>query len=71
MDNLKITAVVILAIVTIIIVVQNTASVETRLLFFTISMPRALLLLLTLGVGFLIGLLTALMLKRPKQPEAK
>jgi uncharacterized integral membrane protein len=39
-----------------IIVLQNTQSVETKLLFMKVTMPRALLLLVTLLVGFVIGI---------------
>ena len=33
-----------------IVIMQNTAAVETRVLFATIAMPRAALLALTLGL---------------------
>lgn len=38
-----------------IIIFQNTRTVETRLLFMTISMPRALLLFIAFVVGFASG----------------
>lgn len=44
----------------VIIAFQNTDSVDTHLLFTTVTMPRALLLLVTLVIGFAIGLLTAM-----------
>ena len=47
------------AILTVIVVLQNTAPVETRLLFATVKMPRAALLFITLVVGFVLGLITA------------
>lgn len=40
-----------------VVALQNTETVETRLLFATISMPRALLLFFTLLIGVLIGLI--------------
>ena len=46
-----------LLILTVIVVLQNTEAVETKLLFATITMPRALLLLITLASGTVIGLL--------------
>lgn len=46
-----------LLVLVIIIVLQNTATVDTRLLFVTLSMPRALLLLLTLLIGVVVGLI--------------
>lgn len=49
----------ILALVVLVVVLQNTESVETRLLFTTITMPRAALLFGTLLVGFALGVLAA------------
>ena len=49
----------ILAILVLIIVLQNTENVETRILFTTITMPRAALLFGTLVIGFAVGVLTA------------
>lgn len=44
-------------IVVLIVVLQNTQSVETKILFVSFSMPRALLLAITLVVGIIAGLL--------------
>jgi len=52
-------AMVVVAVVAIIVVLQNTETVETEILFFTLKLPRAVLLLSTLVIGFLLGLLTA------------
>lgn len=57
--NLKLAAIGILALLILIIVLQNTEAVETRILFMTLTMPRAALLFGTLIVGFVIGLLSA------------
>jgi len=54
------TIIAILAALTVVIVLQNLERVDTRILFFTISMPRALLLTLTALAGFAVGMLTAL-----------
>jgi uncharacterized integral membrane protein len=43
-----------------IVILQNTQPVETRFLFFKITMPNAVLLGLTLLVGVAIGILVAL-----------
>ncbi|TVQ57021.1 MAG: LapA family protein [Phycisphaerales bacterium] len=45
-------------ILTIIVILQNTESVSTNLLFATVTMPRSVLLLLTLLIGFAGGALT-------------
>ena len=41
-----------------VVTIQNTQTVHTHLLFFTISMPRAVLLLLMILIGFAIGVFT-------------
>jgi len=43
------------AVLVIIVVLQNTQSVETRILLVTLSMPRAVLLCVTLLVGVVLG----------------
>ena len=55
------------AVLVIIIILQNTESVETRLLFMRVSMPRAILLLLTGLIGFVVGMITAMTMKRTKK----
>lgn len=60
---------VVLAVLVIVVVLQNTETVQTRLLFFTISMPRAALLFVTLLAGFVIGLASASRLERAKDDE--
>ncbi len=58
---------IILLILAVIIILQNTAAVETKILFFTITMPRAVLLLITAVVGYAIGALTTLSLYKKKE----
>ncbi|MCP3904869.1 MAG: LapA family protein [Planctomycetes bacterium] len=59
MNRLKIIVAVVLAVVLLVIIAQNTDSVETQLLFVTLTLPRAVLLLLCMLIGFVVGLLTA------------
>ena len=56
MRRIKLGAIVVLAVLVLIVALQNTAAVETRILLATVTMPRALLLLITLTVGFVVGL---------------
>jgi putative membrane protein len=58
-NKLKIVGVAVIALIVVIVVLQNTQSVETKLLFFTVTMPNAALLFGTLVIGFAIGVLTA------------
>lgn len=56
MSKLKIIIAGVGIILAMIIVLQNTESVETRLLFITLTMPRAALLGMTFFLGLLVGL---------------
>ena len=57
MKRMKLIVAIAITVAAIIVVLQNTEAVETRLLFITVTMPRALLLLVTLMSGFILGLL--------------
>ena len=64
MKKIKLIAIVVISIVAFIIFLQNTESVETRILFMKVSMPRAILLILTFLAGFVAGTITTSMLLR-------
>ncbi|GJM18529.1 MAG: hypothetical protein DHS20C14_07420 [Phycisphaeraceae bacterium] len=55
MHKAKLAGVVIALIVVLILILQNTAPVETRILFMTVTMPRALLLAVTALLGMVAG----------------
>jgi len=59
MERTKAIILVILALFGMIIVLQNTETVETRLLIWSISMPRAVLLLGTSLIGFAAGIIAS------------
>ena len=59
MNKLKIVGIAVVILVVLIVVLQNTQAVDTKLLFLTVTMPNAALLFGTLIVGFAIGVLTA------------
>jgi uncharacterized integral membrane protein len=59
MNKLKIVGVAVIALVVVVVVLQNTQAVETKLLFTTVTMPNAALLFGTFVIGFAIGVLTA------------
>ncbi len=46
-----------IAILLIILILQNMVTVEVHLLWWTVAMPRAILLLLTAMAGFAVGIL--------------
>lgn len=57
MKNAKQIAAIVAGILAVIVIVQNTATVETHILWITISMPRAVLLALSFALGVLSGIL--------------
>ena len=67
MKKLRLIAAGVLAILVTVVVLQNTAVVETHILFATVTMPRAVLLLSTVLVGFALGILTALVWMRRQE----
>jgi len=58
LNTLKIGAIIAIALLSLIVLLQNTQAVETKLLFLTLTLPNAALLFGTLIVGFVIGVLT-------------
>lgn len=69
MNRVKMISTAILALLGIIIILQNTAPVETKILFFSITMPRAILLMGTTLIGFALGVLVSLFFPRKEQPK--
>ena len=66
MERFKLVSIAVLIIPGIIIILQNTQPVETRILFMTITMPRAILLLVTTLIGFALGVLVSFFFQRKK-----
>jgi uncharacterized integral membrane protein len=69
MRNAKLIAILVIAVLLGIIVLQNTGSVETKFLLISVKMPQVLLLLITAGAGFCLGLLVAVVGKK-KPPKS-
>jgi uncharacterized integral membrane protein len=59
MNKLKIVGIAVIVLIVVVMVLQNTQAVETKLLFLKVTMPNAALLFGTLIIGFAIGVLTA------------
>ncbi len=57
MKNVKTIAIVVAALLIVIVALQNTEAVDTRVLFFTVSTPRVVLLAVTFLIGAVTGLL--------------
>ena len=67
MNRFKVISTAVLAILGVIIILQNTEPVETKLLFLTITMPRAILLMGTTLIGFALGVLVSLYFQSRKK----
>jgi len=67
MERFKLIATAILALLGAIIILQNTEPVETKLLFLSITMPRAILLIGTTLIGFALGVLVSFFFRRKEQ----
>ena len=72
MKKVKLIAIIVISIPAFIIFLQNTESVETRILFMKVAMPRAILLISTFLVGFVAGLITtSLLLRKSEKKKAE
>ncbi len=64
MEKVKLILLVILALAGMTIVLQNTEPVETKLLFWSLTIPRAVLLLGTSLIGFALGIIVSMFQKK-------
>jgi uncharacterized integral membrane protein len=69
MKRLKIALALIAGFLLLVVILQNTDTVETRILSATISLPRAVLLFLAVMFGFVLGFATAVWRKVRHQHE--
>ncbi len=70
MKKVKIILIIIISVLALIVFLQNTEAVQTKLLFASVTMPRALLLILTFLMGFVAGLITtSIILRKPRKPK--
>lgn len=67
MNKSKLVAIGILSLLILIIVFQNIETVETKILFITLSMPRAILLAFTWLIGAVCGMLLPTFNQRKKR----
>jgi uncharacterized integral membrane protein len=64
MKNIKIILITLILAMAVVVSLQNTEEVKTKLLFTTITLPRVLLLLLTFSLGYVAGFITPSLLRR-------
>ncbi|MEM7698654.1 MAG: lipopolysaccharide assembly protein LapA domain-containing protein [Verrucomicrobiota bacterium] len=71
MVKFKLIAALVFATIIAIIIFQNTEPVETRLLFFTVTTPRAALLAFAALLGFGLGIIASLLVTRRAAKKEK
>jgi uncharacterized integral membrane protein len=71
MRKVKLIAIIVVSILTIVILLQNTEPVQSRILFATVQMSRALLMMLTFVLGFIVGILVPTYFLRKTGGKAK
>ena len=70
MRKTKIVVILIVSLLSLIVFIQNRQAIDTKLLFVTITMPLALLLILTFIMGSILGLVIAsYVLREPRKPR--
>lgn len=60
MPRWKLVTLVVLISLAVVIVWQNRAPVATKILFVTVTMPRAVLLFITVALGFVAGVVVGM-----------
>ncbi|MBW1839635.1 MAG: DUF1049 domain-containing protein [Deltaproteobacteria bacterium] len=53
----------------VIIILQNTQHCDTKILFFTVKLPRAVLLLITTLIGFLLGIVVSFRMGKKRKKD--
>jgi lipopolysaccharide assembly protein A len=55
--------IVVVTLLILIVIFQNTQAVQTKLLFQTVTMPKALLIIISLLIGFALGVIVTTLLR--------
>ena len=71
MRTVKIAILLLAALAAGILIAQNTEVVDFNVLFWRVSMSHIVLLLLTMGIGFVTGFVSALLLGRSRRHGAE
>ncbi len=70
MHRVKLIFILVLSLLALIVVLQNTEPVVTKFLFVSITMPRAVLLLGTTMLGFALGVLVSFMMMKRGEDDS-
>lgn len=71
MRKVKLIVIVVVSVLAVIILLQNTEPVQARILFWTVLMSRALLMMLMFALGFIAGILVSTYFLRKTSGKAK
>lgn len=71
MKKAKLILLILLGVIVVLLVVQNTALIETRFLWFKVEVPAIVVLFVTAVGGFVSGILTALFIKNANTTTTK
>ena len=71
MKNIKLVLIIVILTLAIVIAFLNRQEVDVNLIFDTVTMPGILLILVTLGIGFLGGLITSSLLRKKSAKTKK
>lgn len=69
MKTMKLVLLVTLSLALVLVVLQNTAPIHARFLWWTADVPAIVLLFLMAAGGFVSGLIVALLVKRASKPS--
>jgi uncharacterized integral membrane protein len=71
MWRVKLIAIVVISVITLVILLENTEPVQASILFNPVSISLALLMVLTFILGFTVGILTATYFVRKRGTKAR
>lgn len=69
MNKVKSIISIVLIILSVIFLLQNMVTVKIDFLVWTLELPRALLVVILIGIGFVIGLIASSYSKHDKRPK--
>lgn len=69
MKKIKHVVAIVLAVLGFVVILQNTESIETELLFLKLEMPLAILIFLGILIGFVLGVLVSLIFSAKRKKK--
>ncbi len=69
MKKIKHVVAIVLAVLGIVVILQNTETIQTELLFLKLEMPLAILLFLGVLIGFVLGVMVSLIFSTKRKKK--